>query len=132
MSATEELYRDAWERLKSGKPTIVDKTMPINQLDTVALEAGKKKGSLRKTNHPELCEEILEYELKETSLQECIRKRTEYREDAEEKEKLWKGALARELMLIKRLKELEMEIKRIKQKYPGIVFELDDLNDGEK
>ena len=129
MIPTEKPYREAWERLKAGKQNIVDKNIPINELNTVALEANKKKGSLRKNNLPDLCDEILNYEVKETAYQECIRKRNDYREEVKEKAKLWTNALARELMLKKRLYELEMEIKRIKLVYPGIIFELEDLND---
>ena len=128
MNETEQQYREAWERLKAGKPKYVDKKMPINELNTVALEAGKKKGSLRKAIFPILCEEILKSEIKEDILQTCIRKKNTYKEIIEVKDKLWKDSLGRELMLKKRLVELEMEIKKIKQKYPGIVFELEDLN----
>lgn len=128
MNKSEQLYREAWERLKKGKPKLVNKNMPINELDTVALEAGKKKGSLRKANLSNLCTEILEFEIKETILDKCIRQKEQYKESAEEKDNLWKNALARELMLKKRLVELEMEIKHIKQKYPGIIFKLEDLS----
>jgi hypothetical protein len=128
MKNAEQQYRDAFERLKAGSPQIVDKNMPINELNTVALEAGKKIGSLRKSNLKELCEEILEYEVSETPLQACARIKQEYKEQRDDNDVLWKNALARELMLKKRLIELEIEIKRLKQKYPGIVFELEDLD----
>lgn len=128
MNKTEQIYKEAWERLKTGKPNIVEKDMPINQLNTVALEAGKEKGSLRKKNHPKLCEEILNYEVKETLLQKANRQKEQYKKIAEEKDRLWKEGLAKEIMLSKRVIELEMEIKHIKQKYPGIIFELDDLS----
>jgi hypothetical protein len=127
MTQTEQQYREAWERIKTGKPLIVGKNMPINQIDTVALEAGKKKGSLRKNKYPDLCKEIMEYEVVETRTQECVRLKEQYRVARDEKEALWKGALARELMMKKRLVELEMELKRIKKKYPGVVFKLDNL-----
>jgi len=42
MTKSEQNYRDAFERLKDGKPRLVNKSMPIAELDTVALEAGKK------------------------------------------------------------------------------------------
>lgn len=127
MNEIEQQYIEAWERLKIGKPKYVDKNMPINELNTVSLEAGKKKGSLRKANFPVLCKKILEFEINESLLQKCIREKNTYKEIAEEKDKLWKDSLGRELMLKKRLIELEIEIKSIKQKYPGIVFELEDL-----
>lgn len=46
MSAVDDYYA-ALERLKKNKPVKVPKGTAINQ-DTVALEAGKKRGSIRK------------------------------------------------------------------------------------
>ena len=128
MTKTEQQYREAWERLKAGKPQLVNKNVPINQVDSVALEAGKKKGSLRKSKYPKLCEEIMEYEVNETEIQQCARLKEQYRVERDENHTLWTGSLARELMMKKRLEELEMEIIRIKNKYPRIVFELEDLD----
>ena len=128
MNEIEQQYIEAWERLKIGKPKLVDKNMHINELNTVALEAGKKKGSLRKSKFPDLCKKIQEFEIDESPLQKCIREKNTYKEIAAEKDKLWKNSLNRELMLKKRLIELEIEIKGIKQKYPGIIFELEDLD----
>lgn len=127
MDEIEQQYIEAWERLKVGKPKIVDKNMPINELNTVALEAGRKKGSLRKSNFPDLCKKIQEFEIDESLLKKCIREKNTYKEIAAEKDKLWKDSLNRELMLKKRLIEFEMEIKSLKKKYPGIVFNLDNL-----
>lgn len=47
MSATVKEYFAALERLKQNKPRVVGKSSPINK-DTVALEAGRKRGSIRK------------------------------------------------------------------------------------
>ncbi|WNL12343.1 hypothetical protein [Aliarcobacter cryaerophilus] len=127
MNAIEQQYFEAWERLKAGKPKFVDKNMPINELNTVALEAGKKRGSLRTSNFPDLCKKIQEFEIKENPLQKCIREKNVLKEIINEKDKLWKDSLGRELMLKKRLIELEMEITSLKKKYPGIVFNLDNL-----
>lgn len=127
MNEIELQYIEAWERLKAGKPKFVDKNMPINELNTVALEAGKKRGSLRKANFPDLCKQIQEFEIKESLLQKCIREKNIFKEIVEEKDRLWKDSLGRELMLKKRLIELEMEITSLKKKYPGIVFNLDNL-----
>ncbi len=127
MNTIEQQYFEAWERLKAGKPKFVDKNMPINELNTVALEAGKKRGSLRKSNFPDLCKKIQEFEIKENLLQKCIREKNVLKEIIKEKDKLWKDSLGRELMLKKRLIELEMEIINLKQKYPKIVFNLDNL-----
>ena len=83
MNKSEELYREARERLKAGKSKYVDKTLSINELDTVALEAGKKKGSLRKANLPNLCAEILEFEIKASILEKYIRQKDECKKIAE-------------------------------------------------
>ena len=47
MSAISEYY-DALDRLLNGKPKVVSKSSKIN-LDTVALEAGRKRGSIKKS-----------------------------------------------------------------------------------
>jgi len=46
MSATVKEYFAALERLKQNKPQVIEKGSPINK-DTVALEAGRKRGSIR-------------------------------------------------------------------------------------
>ena len=43
-----EYYYDALDRLVKGEPINVPKTSKIN-LDTVALEAGRKRGSIKKS-----------------------------------------------------------------------------------
>jgi len=127
MSKAEQSYREAFERLKAGKPKIVNTSMLINELDTVALEAGKKKGSLRRSQHESLCKEILRYEIVETTLLKEARLKSEYKNDRDAYHKLWSESLARELMLKVRIEELEREIFRIKQVYPGIVFEIENI-----
>ena len=56
MSALNEYYA-ALERLKVNKPTILPKGSAINN-DTVALEAGRKRGSIKKSRHVTLIEAI--------------------------------------------------------------------------
>ena len=56
MSALNEYYA-ALERLKANKPTILPKGSAINN-DTVALEAGRKRGSIKKSRHAALIEAI--------------------------------------------------------------------------
>ncbi|WP_218208735.1 hypothetical protein [Acinetobacter sp. F9] len=56
MSALNEYYA-ALERLKANKPTILPKGSAINN-DTVALEAGRKRGSIKKSRHVALIEAI--------------------------------------------------------------------------
>ena len=56
MSALNEYYA-ALERLKVNKPTILAKGFAINN-DTVALEAGRKRGSIKKSRYAALVEAI--------------------------------------------------------------------------
>ncbi|WP_313390790.1 hypothetical protein [Acinetobacter sp.] len=56
MSALND-YHAALERLKANKPTILPKGSAINN-DTVALEAGRKRGSIKKSRHAVLIEAI--------------------------------------------------------------------------
>lgn len=56
MSVLNEYYA-ALERLKANKPTILAKGSAINN-DTVALEAGRKRGSIKKSRHAVLVEAI--------------------------------------------------------------------------
>lgn len=56
MSALNEYYT-ALERLKANKPIILPKGSAINN-DTVAMEAGRKRGSIKKSRHAALVEAI--------------------------------------------------------------------------
>ena len=56
MSVLNEYYA-ALERLTANKPTILTKGSAINN-DTVALEAGRKRGSIKKSRHAALVEAI--------------------------------------------------------------------------
>lgn len=56
MSALNDYYA-ALERLKANKPTILPKGSAINN-DTVALEAGRKRGSIKKSRHAALVQAI--------------------------------------------------------------------------
>ena len=56
MSALNEYYV-ALERLKANKPTVLPKGSAINN-DTVALEAGRKRGSIKRSRYAALVEAI--------------------------------------------------------------------------
>lgn len=56
MSVLNEYYA-ALERLKAKKPMVLPKGSAINN-DTVALEAGRKRGSIKKSRHAALIEAI--------------------------------------------------------------------------
>ena len=56
MSVLNEYYA-ALERLKANKPTTLPKGSAINN-DSVALEAGRKRGSIKKSRHAALIDAI--------------------------------------------------------------------------
>lgn len=56
MSVLNEYYA-ALERLKANKPTVLPKGSAINN-DTVAMEAGRKRGSIKKSRHAALVQAI--------------------------------------------------------------------------
>ncbi|MCU4359319.1 hypothetical protein [Acinetobacter ursingii] len=56
MSALNDYYA-ALERLKANKPIVLPKGSAINN-DTVALEAGRKRGSIKKSRHAALVQAI--------------------------------------------------------------------------
>ncbi|HQS67491.1 MAG TPA: hypothetical protein PLM93_09950 [Sulfuricurvum sp.] len=127
MTPAEKEFTEAFKRLKSGKPIRVKKYSLID-LNMVALEAGKKAGSLRRVRYPDLCKEIDAYDKPEKQEQKDKRLKEQYHSEKAEYENLWHQTLARELMLIKRVGELEKTLRSIKQKYPGVLFDLDDMN----
>jgi hypothetical protein len=108
-------YEEALERLISNNPINVPKGSKINN-DTVALEAGRKRGSIKKSRgvFVDLIEKIEaasgekrfpkeEYEQK---IQKWKNKANEYRE-------LYEEVLNRELMLIERVRSLEIELEKM-------------------
>ena len=60
VSKAELKFRDAFERLKQGKPDILPKGTPISQ-NNVAKEAGVDPSALRRARFPELVAEIQEW-----------------------------------------------------------------------
>lgn len=60
VSKAELKFRDAFERLKQGKPDILPKGTPLSQ-NNVAKEAGVDPSALRRTRFPELVAEIQEW-----------------------------------------------------------------------
>lgn len=57
MSALNDYYA-ALERLKANKPNVLPKGSAAINNDTVALEAGRKRGSIKKSRHAALIEAI--------------------------------------------------------------------------
>lgn len=60
VSKAELKFRDAFERLKQGKPDILPKDTPLSQ-NNVAKEAGVDPSALRRARFPELVAEIQEW-----------------------------------------------------------------------
>lgn len=60
ISKAELKFRDAFERLKQGKPDILPKGTPLSQ-NNVAKEAGVDPSALRRTRFPELVSEIQDW-----------------------------------------------------------------------
>jgi uncharacterized Ntn-hydrolase superfamily protein len=102
-------YFEALDRLKVNKPINIPKDSKINN-DNVALEAGRKKGSIKKSRESFA---ILIEAINEASKTQNIK--TDNRDSKIEKQKdkieelteLYESSLNRELMLIEQLNELE-------------------------
>ena len=106
-------YLAALNRLVAGNPVRQPKGSPINK-DTVALEAGRSRGSIKKSRlaHKELIQKIAEAALaakvnkpsNKTLLAEARSKASHYRN-------LYHSMLAKELMYIEQLAEYEQRLK---------------------
>ena len=115
-------YYAALERLKSNKPLRLPKGTLISK-DTVALEAGRKRSSIKKSR-PMFDNLIIDIE--SSALQQ--NKHAQDSKDAliqlkSEKEhyrNLYHEALNRELMLLKRLADLERGLKNTVRNEPNM------------
>lgn len=111
MSVLDQYY-EAFERLKNNKPINIPKDSKINN-DTVALEAGKKRGSIKKSREifAGLIEDIKAYnkEKNEPFIQ-YENKINKYKTEAKKYKKLYEDALNRELMFLERINELEKKL----------------------
>lgn len=122
-------YYDALQRLKDNRPKVVPKGSKINN-DTVALEAGKKRGSIKRSREVfiPLIEEIKSIQANEQAPKIKYEERIEkYKNKCKEYKSLYEGALNRELMLIERINELEKTIQSRRPEMvevPKIVCEL--------
>jgi len=115
--STQQDYFNALERLINGKPNIVPKGSGINN-DTVALEAGRKRGSIKKNRevNKKLIQAINDaaeqYKNPKTDTKDKLakakQKSMEYRE-------LWEEAIARELSLISEIHQLKKELAAVKK-----------------
>lgn len=74
--SAEELFREAFERLKRNKPIILPKGTPLSQ-NNVAKEAGRDPSALKKNRYPLLVLEIQEF----LALQESQKKEKKQQKD---------------------------------------------------
>lgn len=109
-------YFDALERLRVNKPIIVPKNTKITK-DSVAIEAGRKKGTIKKSRavFNELIIKIDEVaKAKSSPTSELKENITKYKVKSNEYRELYESALNRELMLIEQLNEMQKELKKYK------------------
>ena len=113
MTAINE-YWEALARLKDDKPIRIAKRGKINK-DAVALEAGRKRGSIKKSRQTfiDLIAAIdlaaLETMQIEPDLSEKLEKERSQKSNYRD---LYQKALNRELMLLSRLADLEKRLKK--------------------
>jgi hypothetical protein len=115
INKTLEEYYEALNRLINNNPVNVPKDTKINK-DTVALEAGRKRGSIKKSREVflELIEAIEKAsEEKSKSTSQHIEQITKIKDKMNNFKHLYEEALNRELMYIERINELEKALKNI-------------------
>lgn len=116
MSEALKEYYEALERLKANKPITVPKGTKITK-DAVSLEAGRKKGTIKKsrTVFRKLIEDIENIsEKKKEPIQMHKQQADLYKSKYEEYKSLYEDALNRELMYIERINELEKRLPQSK------------------
>lgn len=122
MSAVDN-YRTALQRLIEGKPQYVPKGSAINK-DTVALEAGRKRGSIKKSRaeHTELIVEIeaaatAQQDLSKPSAPEETRRHKVLKQAAQEQLSKLKAdyelALQRIVSLVQENHQLKQQIREL-------------------
>lgn len=112
-----EDYYDALERLINNEPLILPKDSKINN-DTVALEAARKRGSIKKNR--EVFKNLItkiNKACKQKNLEKnsYIRKIDKLKEEIEIYKSQYENILNRELMLYKTIKDLSNEIEELKK-----------------
>lgn len=112
MNALDDYYK-ALRRLVNNTPINVPKNTKISN-DTVALEAGRKRGSIKKSREIffDLITEIDKIsQNNKNENKELKNKIIKHKNKALEYKELYEESLNRELMLIERIKELELKIE---------------------
>lgn len=107
-------YYNALDRLIKNKPIRVPRSAKINN-DNVALEAGRKKGSIKKSRP--IYEDLIiaikfaNEKMGENTTQEK-NKYLKVREESQKYKTLWEESLAREISLIHENSELKAQLKK--------------------
>lgn len=104
-------YREALQRLRADRPTQVPRGTRITN-DSVALEAGRKKGSIKRSRpvFAELLEEIAAAAADQARREGTADGRIDMlKSEVARYRALWEEALAREISLVKELWGLERE-----------------------
>jgi hypothetical protein len=111
MSDTLNLYFEALERLKKGRPTCVPKGTRITN-DAVAIEAGRSKGSIKKSRpvFSALLEAIAQAADEQAkSTDETTAQLISAKAEAKKFRKLWEETLGREVSLLREVYALKTE-----------------------
>lgn len=106
-------YFEALERLKNNTPIRIPKGSKINN-DNVSLEAGRKKGTIKKSRPAfnELIEEIKKANEKDIKpILEAQDKADKYKEKFLRYKKLYEESINRELMYLEKIDKLERQFK---------------------
>ena len=114
MNDTLQEYFEALERLKSNNPINVPKGSKINN-DSVALEAGRKRGSIKKSREifVELIEAINNASQESTAEYDKLESKIfKLKNSAENYKEMYEKAINRELMYLERINELEKLLKK--------------------
>lgn len=114
MSKAEERFREAFERLKSGKPEKLPKGAEVSQ-NNVAKEAGRDPSALKRDRYPFLIQEIQAYvqmqeEEKPVKKKTDNRARTHKKQVADHKaqvEKLLSIVAAQDEVIVELLDQIE-------------------------
>ena len=107
-------YYDALDRLVKGKPTVVPKSAKINN-DNVALEAGRKKGSIKNSRpaFEPLIDAIVTAKKKASNGTDQDKlKLMKAKDECQKYKGLWEESLAREVSLLHQIAELKAQVKR--------------------
>ncbi|KLN58894.1 hypothetical protein WH96_20535 [Kiloniella spongiae] len=107
-------YYAALERLKNEVPIKVSKNSKITN-DSVALEAGRKKGTIKKSRpiYSELIEAIKAVNIeKNKATQQREKKYKTLKENVAKYKVLWEESLAREISLIHENHELKQQLTK--------------------